>query len=64
MILLRLLHNALNFSVVIQWRLVFHKHLDWAHLIIRCFLFCLIYYHQILPDCFFTRFCCFGQRFG
>jgi hypothetical protein len=63
MILLRLTCNALNFGIVIRWRLVFKKHFDQMHPIVCWFLFRLIYYHQILPDCFFARFCVLDQRF-
>jgi hypothetical protein len=56
MILLRLACNALNFIIVIRWWLVLQKHLEQVHPIIPWFRLWLIYYHQIMFDCFFTRY--------
>jgi hypothetical protein len=64
MILLRLSSNALNFSVVVRWRLVFQEHLDRMHPIIHWFLLQLICYLHISFAYYFTGLCCLDRRLG
>jgi hypothetical protein len=62
MILPGFAYDVFNFSIVIQWWLIFQEHIDWVHPIVFLLLIWLLNYHQILLDCFIGYFCRLDQR--